>query len=131
MGGDYSPSKPSVKNDSRPLLDIDGPHLDGMGRVRRNPDSNTLADIDPSDGLVGDAESGLHDVGDQVLRMAPVLAERAVRGRARGVEALHHLHERTRRDLVRPLLAKGDRRETLAALLEEYPNAERRRDLDV
>jgi shikimate kinase len=32
--------------------------------------------------------------------------------------ALHHLHERTRRDLVRPLLAKGDRRETLAALLE-------------
>lgn len=31
---------------------------------------------------------------------------------------LDHLHERTRRDAVRPLLAKGDRRATLAALLE-------------
>jgi shikimate kinase len=32
--------------------------------------------------------------------------------------ALDHLHERTRRDGARPLLAKGDRRATLAALLE-------------
>jgi shikimate kinase len=32
--------------------------------------------------------------------------------------ALDHLHERTRRDTARPLLAKGDRRATLAALLE-------------
>jgi shikimate kinase len=32
--------------------------------------------------------------------------------------SLDHLHERTRRDVARPLLAKGDRRETLAALLE-------------
>jgi shikimate kinase len=32
--------------------------------------------------------------------------------------ALDHLHERTRRDSVRPLLAGGDRRATLAALLE-------------
>jgi shikimate kinase len=32
--------------------------------------------------------------------------------------ALDHLHERTRRDAARPLLAKGDRRATLAALLE-------------
>jgi shikimate kinase len=32
--------------------------------------------------------------------------------------ALDHLHERTRRDVARPLLAKGDRRATLAALLE-------------
>jgi shikimate kinase len=32
--------------------------------------------------------------------------------------SLDHLHERTRRDISRPLLAKGDRRATLAALLE-------------
>jgi shikimate kinase len=32
--------------------------------------------------------------------------------------ALDHLHERTRRDLARPLLATGNRRATLAALLE-------------
>lgn len=32
--------------------------------------------------------------------------------------ALDHLHERTRHDTARPLLAKGDRRATLAALLE-------------
>lgn len=32
--------------------------------------------------------------------------------------ALDHLHERTRRDGARPLLDKGDRRATLAALLE-------------
>jgi shikimate kinase len=31
--------------------------------------------------------------------------------------ALEHLHERTRHDAARPLLAKGDRRATLAALL--------------
>ena len=31
---------------------------------------------------------------------------------------LEHLHERTRRDATRPLLAKGDRRATLATLLE-------------
>jgi shikimate kinase len=32
--------------------------------------------------------------------------------------ALEHLHERTKRDSSRPLLARGDRRATLAALLE-------------
>jgi shikimate kinase len=32
--------------------------------------------------------------------------------------ALEHLHERTRHDTSRPLLARGDRRATLAALLE-------------
>lgn len=32
--------------------------------------------------------------------------------------SLDHLHERTRRDNVRPLLATGDRRATLASLLE-------------
>ena len=32
--------------------------------------------------------------------------------------SLDHLHERTRRDVARPLLASGDRRATLAALLE-------------
>jgi shikimate kinase len=32
--------------------------------------------------------------------------------------AIEHLHERTRRDAARPLLATGDRRATLAALLE-------------
>jgi shikimate kinase len=32
--------------------------------------------------------------------------------------ALEHLHERTRRSNARPLLAKGDRRATLASLLE-------------
>lgn len=32
---------------------------------------------------------------------------------------LDHLHERTRRDSVRPLLAKGDRRAALAALLAD------------
>jgi len=32
--------------------------------------------------------------------------------------ALEHLHERTRRDLARPLLAKGDRRAALASLLD-------------
>jgi shikimate kinase len=32
--------------------------------------------------------------------------------------ALDHLHERTRRSKARPLLAAGDRRETLARLLE-------------
>jgi shikimate kinase len=31
---------------------------------------------------------------------------------------VEHLHERTRRDAARPLLASGDRRATLAALLE-------------
>ncbi len=31
---------------------------------------------------------------------------------------LEHLHERTRRDVSRPLLAKGDRRATLASLLD-------------
>ncbi|MGE0357114.1 MAG: shikimate kinase [Burkholderiales bacterium] len=33
--------------------------------------------------------------------------------------AVDHLHERTRRDAARPLLARSDRRATLAALLEE------------
>jgi shikimate kinase len=33
--------------------------------------------------------------------------------------ALDHLHERTRRDTARPLLAKGDRRATLQGLLEQ------------
>jgi shikimate kinase len=33
--------------------------------------------------------------------------------------ALEHLHERTRRSNARPLLSKGDRRATLASLLEE------------
>lgn len=32
--------------------------------------------------------------------------------------SIDHLHERTRRSTTRPLLAKGDRRATLAALLE-------------
>jgi shikimate kinase len=32
--------------------------------------------------------------------------------------SVEHLHERTRRDIARPLLASGDRRATLAALLE-------------
>lgn len=32
--------------------------------------------------------------------------------------SLDHLHERTRRDAARPLLSRGDRRATLAALLE-------------
>jgi len=32
--------------------------------------------------------------------------------------SIDHLHERTRRDVARPLLATGDRRATLAALLE-------------
>lgn len=33
--------------------------------------------------------------------------------------AVDHLHERTRRDTARPLLASGDRRATLQALLEQ------------
>jgi shikimate kinase len=32
--------------------------------------------------------------------------------------SVDHLHDRTRHDILRPLLATGDRRETLAALLE-------------
>lgn len=50
---------PLVENETRPLLDLDGLHLDGLGRVRRNPNADTLVDIDPIDDLiVGDAEIG-------------------------------------------------------------------------
>lgn len=53
-----------------------------------------------------------------------VLAEenRSLMRRSGTVVYLHatldHLHERTRRDVARPLLATGDRRATLAALVE-------------